>query len=360
MREDGPRASPTVGGGRCSPSRKWRDLAEDPGPPLRGAADHHRIGAGAASTLARFSGVSMSPLAITGMRHRGLDGADRVVLDLAGEAAGARPAVDGERGTPRPPRFARCAPRCGARGSQPVRIFSVTGTSTRATTASRIAATSGSSLQQRRARHDVADLLCRATHVDVDDLRAALDVVARGFGHHGGSAPAICTTIGSDFAGVVGAAHATSGAPELRIRRDHLRHRIARAESLAQLPERPVGDARHGRDEQIVRDVMGPIRTLGIVAEAAAGDGLYRVCADAPQKICGMQRRTTLRVAPFTARNHSCDVGACVRFSAAEQHRARERSLQRRQRSRAAVSANPRGQRSSGASLPNTRDAARA
>src|SRR4029078_7546420 len=82
-------------------------------------------------------------------------------------------------------------------GSVPVRILSVTGTSTARTTASTIAATSGSvarsaqpdaavqSLfgEKRRARGRVADLLGRTPHVDVDDLRAPLDVVARGVRH---------------------------------------------------------------------------------------------------------------------------------------------------------------------------------
>ncbi len=44
-----------------------RDLAEDPRPAHRGAADHQRIGAAcAASTAAALAGVSMSPLATTG------------------------------------------------------------------------------------------------------------------------------------------------------------------------------------------------------------------------------------------------------------------------------------------------------
>ena len=66
--------------------------------------------------------------------------------------------------------------RCGSSASPAPRP--------RATTAARIAATSGSFGEQRRAGRGVAHLLRRAAHVDVDDLRAALDVVARGVGHH--------------------------------------------------------------------------------------------------------------------------------------------------------------------------------
>ena len=53
-------------------------------------------------------------------------------------------------------------------------------------------------LQERGARHHVAHLLRRAAHVDVDDLRAFVHVVLRGCpAIIAGSAPAICTEIGS-------------------------------------------------------------------------------------------------------------------------------------------------------------------
>ena len=38
-------------------------------------------------------------------------------------------------------------------------------------------------LQQRGACHDIADLLCRAAHVDVDDLRTMIDVETRSIRH---------------------------------------------------------------------------------------------------------------------------------------------------------------------------------
>ena len=69
---------------------------------------------------------------------------------------------------------------------QPVRIFSVTGTFSgvqAATTASTIFNASGLVLHQGRTGPGVAHLLGRAAHVDVDDLRPALEVVARRLGH---------------------------------------------------------------------------------------------------------------------------------------------------------------------------------
>ena len=115
----------------------------------------------------------MSPFAIDRNRDRGLDRADRVVLDGTDEGAGARAPVHGERadagvlGDPgdrervavlrirtradleRHRHVDRAHDRVEDRGDQ------------------RLVA------QQRRAGGDVADLLRRAAHVDVDDLRAA-------------------------------------------------------------------------------------------------------------------------------------------------------------------------------------------
>ena len=82
----------------------------------------------------------MSPLAMTGIATAALTARMRVVLDRADERAGARAAVHGERADARVLGDARDAHRVAARGSEPVRILSVTGTSTARTTAATIAA----------------------------------------------------------------------------------------------------------------------------------------------------------------------------------------------------------------------------
>ena len=89
----------------------------------------------------------------------------------------------------------RAALRCA--GSVPVRIFSVTGTATARTTALEDALDQRLIGQQRRAAVAVADLLCRTAHVDVDDLRAQIDVDARRRRQLLGSLPTSCTTRGS-------------------------------------------------------------------------------------------------------------------------------------------------------------------
>jgi hypothetical protein len=56
------------------------DLAEQPRPALRGAADHQRVGAGGVEHLRAFSGEVMSPLAMIGNARLGLDAGDGVVF----------------------------------------------------------------------------------------------------------------------------------------------------------------------------------------------------------------------------------------------------------------------------------------
>ena len=125
---------------KCAISRKIH------GRPCAARPIMMRVGAGVREhALARCSGVSMSPLAITGMRDRALDRGDGVVFDGADERAGARAAVHGERRDAGVLGDARDRERVAVRRDRgPVRILSVTGTSTARTTASRIAATSGS------------------------------------------------------------------------------------------------------------------------------------------------------------------------------------------------------------------------
>src|SRR5437762_2786944 len=76
---------------------EMRDLAEDPGPALRGTADHDRIGAGFHQHARRL--LRRVDVAVGDHRNadRRLDGANRSVFDGAMEGARARPAVDGER-----------------------------------------------------------------------------------------------------------------------------------------------------------------------------------------------------------------------------------------------------------------------
>jgi hypothetical protein len=116
-------------------------------------------------------------------------------------------------------------------------------------------ATKGFVLEQRRSGIDIADLLGRATHIDVDDVRAAIHVVARGLGHHFGVGAGDLDHLRLDFAVVVAAAQRLLRPPEKRIGRHHLRHRHARAQALAEAAEGPIGHPRHRRDNEIVPEL---------------------------------------------------------------------------------------------------------
>ena len=109
-------------------------------------------------------------------------------------------------------------------------------------------------LHQRRAGPLVADLLGRAAHVDVDDLRAAVDVVGA---RPRPSSPRRCRRSAPRSAPASPSWSARraglQAGPQVLARGHHLAHRVAGAEALAQLAERPVGHARHRRDEQAVR-----------------------------------------------------------------------------------------------------------
>src|SRR5690606_3441996 len=60
-----------------------RDLAEDPWPALRRAADHHRVGAGAREHLARLAWRIDVAVGEHRNAYRGLDRGDRLVFGLA-------------------------------------------------------------------------------------------------------------------------------------------------------------------------------------------------------------------------------------------------------------------------------------
>ena len=89
-------------------------------------------------------------------------------------------------------------------------------------------------------------------HVDVDDLRAALDVVNRGLGHH------VCVCArdlyrdGAGFAFVIGATRGFQTVPQIFSRSDHFAHCIRRAQLFAQHAKGSVGDTCHGCHKHVV------------------------------------------------------------------------------------------------------------
>ena len=72
-------------------------------------------------------------------------------------------------------------------------------------------------LHQRRSRPHIADFFGRAAHVDVDDLRAVVDVVARGIGHHLRVGTGNLHRDRPALATVVGTAHGFGGVPQIAL-----------------------------------------------------------------------------------------------------------------------------------------------
>ncbi len=107
-------------------------------------------------------------------------------------------------------------------------------------------------LEESGTGEGVADFFRRAAHVDVDDLRAPLHVVAGGLGHHVRIRPGDLHRDRLDFALVIGASAGFLAAPQQRVRSHHLGHGQTRAELLTQLSEGTVRDPGHRRDKKII------------------------------------------------------------------------------------------------------------
>lgn len=116
-----------------------------------------------------------------------------------------------------------------------------------------------------------ADLIRgRTPHVDVDDLCAVIDVVARRIGQH---LRVVTGDLHGDrrgFAVVVHAQARLARVPQFRIGDGHFRDREPRTQLFAELPERLVGHAGHGREDQVRDDGMrADVHGRIVVGEAA-------------------------------------------------------------------------------------------
>ena len=187
-------------------------------------------------------------------------------------------------------RCVRCARRCACAGSTPVRIFTVTGTSTAATTASRMRPTSASSPSSAEPHRLAADLLRRAAHVDVDDLRAEVRRCMR-------AASASCADRCRRAARRAARARPRGPCAGATWRVCHSRwsaviisaRRERRAEAAAQDAERPVGDAGHGREQRPAGE------RVGTDLRSSSGGGGGRLVAGAAQPPAGRAGRRRAR-----------------------------------------------------------------
>ncbi len=192
-------------GQRCATAQLRGDLAEDPGAALGGAADHDGVGAGRRQHGAGARGAVDVAIGDDRDAHGRLHRRHRVVLGLAVEVVLAAAAVHRQR--------------------RDAGGFGDAGDGERVAAGARVA---GADLQRHRHRYcgdhgvedapdqrfiaqqgraggDVADLLRRAAHVDVDDVGAEIHVVARGLREHGG---VVAGDLHADRRVLVGMVHA--------------------------------------------------------------------------------------------------------------------------------------------------------
>ena len=279
------------------------DLAKDPRPTLRGASDHHRVRAGMLEHVARhFRRVDIS-VRRHGDAHGLLHRAYGVVLHGADEGALARAAVDRQGSDPRV---------LGDVGdAHGVAVLSVPASAYfqrhRHVDGSDHALDDSTDqrfvLQERRPGGDVADLLRRTPHVDIDDLGAPIDVVASRVGHLRGIGTRDLHDDGLDLSFVIRAPQRLACIPKLRIGGNHLGNGETGTQPLAQLAERTIGDTGHRRDDEIAQNAM----RADLHCES-----LKRIC-DERERIIPSLRRGGQRVRRFIFLQSDC----CKRASIA-------------------------------------------
>ena len=131
--------------------------------------------------------------------------------------------------------------------------------------------------QQRRARCDVAHFFDRATHIDVDDMRAFLNIENGGFGHHGRVGSGDLHGDRRSFAFVIEAPRGFDAVPKPGIAGGHFGDGMPCTQPLAQLPVRTVGDTGHRGDKNTIGEGPGA-DTHGMDFNRQLGLGLTPRC----------------------------------------------------------------------------------
>jgi len=138
-------------------------------------------------------------------------------------------------------------------------------------------------LQQRRATPVVADFFNGTTHVDVNNLRAALDIKFGGFSQQTRIGTGDLYGLGFHLAFVVNSTRTFFAGPDARIGSGHFRDRITGAQLFAQLPVRPVRYASHGRNKDVIAELIG---TELHAEENYRRKGRYFSRNDFPMAVC--------------------------------------------------------------------------
>ena len=111
--------------------------------------------------------------------------------------------------------------------------------------------------EQGRTAGDLADLARRAAHVQVDDLRAAVDVVAGGVGQHCGIGAYQLHHDRRRLAVVIEPTRRLAAGPHARVGCHHLAHRVGCTQPPTQPAKWPVRDSSHRRSEYAIFQLEG-------------------------------------------------------------------------------------------------------
>ena len=148
---------------------------------------------------------------------------------------------------------------------------------------------------QRGTCIDFTNLLGRTTHVDVDNVRALVNVEARGLGHHGRRGAGYLHHDRIHFARVIATTNRFFGGPQPAIGCHHLAHRHARTQAFAEHAKWPIRHARHGGDDQIVREMnIADLQWMRLILRNAYcsnnGRSFYRQFTSAQNEFCTFEK----------------------------------------------------------------------
>ena len=209
------------------------DLAKNPGTTLCGATNHHGIAAGVGQHPAGFFGRIDIAVGYHGNLHASLDGANRVVFGKPVIKVAARAAVHRKRLDAASLSDA-CDRQCILVLAVPTRAdFQGNRNGNRVNHRFENSRDQQLVFHQRRARVHLANFLGRATHIDVDDMGALVDIMACGFGHHFRRSTGDLYNDRLNFSGMVTATQGLFCRPQATIRRHHLADRHAGTQTFA-------------------------------------------------------------------------------------------------------------------------------
>ena len=250
------RTSSSAGGATALPASPARSSRKIQGRALGRASDHHAIGAALfqrTQCLGRTIDVAIDE---NRQADGALDGRGRFVFGRAREEIGTRASVHGEAGDARVLGDARDRDGVAA-VAVPARAHLE-----RDRNAGRRDHRGEDARDESLVAHEgrtgcaVAHLLRRAAEVDVDDLRAELDIHARGVGHHAGVIARDLHDARLGLAAMVEPVARLRRVPQAEVRSHHLGGRDSRPHAAAQPAKRQVGHARHRRERERRRNLV--------------------------------------------------------------------------------------------------------